>query len=216
MERSLDSYDEEVLANRKPGDMKPSLYSSLKKKSHNFSLRFYGLWRSNMWNVTGYSGVKHTIESVLKDKQYDFAFLNIAAHHQDPIVSVGEKAYTQFLGTVAQKYNQDPNMIPLIWVSMTAQYAPKKKNDIHRYQNHHISKIYNEWAHWYFGNYPHPPIGVLDFHDMMAAGFPDTSVDGIHATREFCQLQWHATLTLLCPNGTLSTETLIPPRKALF
>jgi len=182
---------------------KEKIITTFVDKKNEIHLRYYALWRAEMWNQTGWilgnigDNQNHTILSVLQNQSYDAVLLNIGVHHQIPGIGDGLKTYVIFVSNVAEFYDQK-GFAPLIWFLMNAQYAPKTSAD-HQFQNLKLSQIFNEFAYWAFELVQaRVRIPLLDVWTMMKAGFPDTSSDGFHASKYVDVMKWQVFLNMVC------------------
>jgi len=195
------------LLNRKPGDIRLPRTVTIYSDTNHYLIRSYGLWRDEMWDTLGYGAApdnaNHTIRSILLNQTNDLVLVNIAAHHQD--VKVGGVVRLSALHfNIMELYQttQAENAtkpVPLLWVSMNAQYAEKKTEE-RRHQNVRLSKTINLLADYIFTSDPNVRVPTLDIHSMMASNLPELSADGMHADGKAEIVKWHMLLNFLCLN----------------
>jgi len=197
------------LQNRQPGDMRLPKTVARYSDSKHYLIRSYALWQAEMWDKLGYASSpdnqNHTIKSILLNQTHDLVLINIAAHHQN--VKVGGldalihiySALPRFYALQGNVPDQSKRPVPMLWIHMNAQYAPKK-GDTAKHQDLRLSRAINFLAEFEFNLNPDIQIPILDVHSMMASNLAELSSDGMHSSERADLIKWHMLLNFLCPN----------------
>jgi len=202
---------DELLKDHDPKDLRFKIFTTYHDREYGTIFRNYILWEAKFWEAdaadTESSSTK-SIQGVLSNLTHDLVFLNIGSHHQNFPIDGGVIPYMNFLNELCSFYKIN-TAAPLLWVSMNAQCKENKPQD-RKYEDVHVSRAFNELAHWFFEEKTKGKIPMVDFHQMISERFPSSVGDGLHSAPYVDKTKWQIILNFLCPEGTFTLDQLKP------